>query len=178
MDIIKDYIAKTEQEKEFKHLMLRLYKEKREIAFSRENKEAHFTASAWILNPNTYEVLLIHHKKLNKWLQPGGHADGETDLEKVARKEALEETNLKNLKILSNNIFDIDIHTIPKNDEHDKHKHYDVRFAYFCDSEEKTQINSESKDFKWIKIEKVESLTKEPSILRMVEKSKNILNEL
>jgi len=176
MEALKQYKPQSDLEQEFKNKMLRLYETKRNKAFSRENIEAHFTASAWIININTKEILLLHHKKLDKWLQPGGHADGETDLEKVARKEAIEETSLDNLRLIKNEIFDIDIHIIPENKGIPEHYHYDVRFSYFCGSNEKTQINHESNAFQWIEINKVESLTKEPSILRMVKKSKSILN--
>jgi len=176
MEELKQYIPHTEEEIIFKSNMLKLLELKGDKAFSRNNIEAHFTASAWIINPTTQEVLLIHHKKLNKWLQPGGHADGEKDLEKVARKEAIEETNLKNLRLISNEIFDIDIHLIPANKGIPDHYHFDIRFVYFCSSKENTQINHESNAFRWIDINKVESLTKEPSISRMVKKSKTILN--
>ncbi|WP_041649982.1 NUDIX hydrolase [Marivirga tractuosa] len=176
MKALQQYGPVFEEEEIHKNKMLHLYRTKGAEAFSRENLEAHFTASAWITNPHTNEVLLIHHKKLNKWLQPGGHADGETDLEKVARKEANEETGLSNLLLVSDMPFDIDIHIIPENKGVPQHYHYDVRFAYFCSDKNDTQINHESNDFQWVNINQVEQLTKEPSLLRMVEKSKTILN--
>lgn len=176
MEILKQFTPLSEEEKQYKNKMLQLYESKGEKAFSRNNLEAHFTASAWIINSITQEILLLHHKKLNKWLQPGGHADGEKDLEKVARKEVYEETGLKNLQLISKKVYDIDIHLIPENKGIPEHYHYDVRFAYFCERKEETKINSESNDFQWIKIKQVASLTQEPSILRMVEKSKTILN--
>ncbi|WKK75190.2 NUDIX hydrolase [Marivirga salinae] len=178
MEALKQYRPLSEKEEEYKNKMLELYEAKGKKAFSRNNLEAHFTASAWIINSHSKEILLLHHKKLNKWLQPGGHADGETDLEKVARKEVNEETGLENLKLVSNDVYDIDIHLIPENKGIPEHYHYDVRFAYFCESNEKTRINHESNDFQWIKIKEVETLTQEPSILRMVKKSKNLLNGL
>lgn len=178
MEILQYYRPQSEKELLYKNKMLTLYEAKGKKAFTRNNLEAHFTASAWILSPNTNEVLLIHHKKLDKWLQPGGHADGETDLEKVARKEAKEETGHDILHLVSNNIFDLDIHLIPQNKGIPEHDHYDVRFAYFCENKEITKINFESKDFQWVKLEKVGSLTQEPSILRMIEKSNYIINGL
>ncbi|MGM0580797.1 MAG: NUDIX hydrolase [Bacteroidota bacterium] len=176
MNSLKLYSPQSEKEKLYKNKMLQLFEAKGKLAFSRNNIDAHFTASAWIINPDTIEVLLIHHKKLNKWLQPGGHADGDTDLENVARKEANEETGLDELKLISTKIFDIDIHLIPEKKGIPEHEHYDVRFAYFCLSKEKTQINSESNDFQWVKLQDIEALTTETSILRMVKKSKNLLN--
>ncbi|HET8858830.1 NUDIX hydrolase [Marivirga sp.] len=178
MELLKVYDPPTKVEKGYLPKMLKLLAKKGTIACTRENKEAHFTASAWIINPHDKEVLLLHHKKLKKWLQPGGHADGEMNLEIVARKEANEETGLENLTRINNQIFDIDIHTIPEHKGIAEHKHYDVRFAYFCTNKDETQINLESNDFQWINLNQIESLTDEPSILRMVEKSKNILNGL
>jgi ADP-ribose pyrophosphatase YjhB (NUDIX family) len=177
MDILKQYNPETEKEKKYKNKMLELFESKREVAFTRQNIQAHFTASAWIIDPNSHEILLLHHKKLNKWLQPGGHADGEMNLEKVSRKEAFEETSLMDLSLVIKGIFDIDIHPIPEHKGVLQHYHYDVRFAYFCTDRTKTQINSESNKFQWIEIEKVKDLTDEPSILRMVNKTKIILDE-
>ncbi|SMG40734.1 NUDIX domain-containing protein [Marivirga sericea] len=176
MELLKNYIPVSETEQRYKEKMLELYETKGEQAFNRSNLEAHFTASAWIVDPYSKEILLLHHKKLNKWLQPGGHADGETNLEAVARKEVKEETALENLHLIRDEIFDIDIHLIPENKGIPQHEHFDVRFAYFCNDIEKTQINFESNDFHWINLDKVESLTNEPSILRMKAKSKLLLN--
>lgn len=180
LDNLKSLLATYETEGEkgnYDRLqMLRLLENKGIKAFYRENIENHFTASAWIVHPQQEEVLLLHHKKLNKWLQAGGHADGEVNLEKVARKEAEEETGLKNLQLVSTAIFDIDIHTIPTHKGIPQHDHYDVRFAYFCENKEYTKINSESNHFQWINYKEVETVTQETSILRMVEKTKKIIN--
>jgi len=176
MKILQHYTPQSEKEKYFKSKMLELYETKGNLAFQRQNLDAHFTASALIISPTTQEILLLHHKKLDKWLQPGGHADGELDLEKVARKEASEETGHDDLQLLSEGIFDIDIHSIPEKKGIPEHEHYDVRFAYFCHNKEKTRINSESNDFQWVKIEKVKTLSNEPSIIRMIEKCKSILD--
>ncbi|WKV10779.1 NUDIX hydrolase [Marivirga harenae] len=178
MQILKQYNPNTEEERDYKYKMLQLFESKKEVAFTRQNIQAHFTASAWIIDSISRNILLLHHKKLNKWLQPGGHADGEIDLEQVSRKEAFEETGLKNLALAKHGIFDIDIHEIPEFKGVPQHYHYDVRFAYFCNHEEKTKINSESNSFQWIEIGKVKDLTNEPSIIRMVNKTRTLLNEL
>ncbi len=177
MEVLKQYNPESEEEQHYQIKMLHLYNSKKEVAFTRQNIQAHFTASAWIIDPKSYEILLLHHKKLNKWLQPGGHADGEMDLERVSRKEAYEETGLEDLSLIIKGIFDIDIHLIPENKGVPQHYHYDVRFAYFCNDRTRTQINSESNKFQWIEIEKVKNLTDEPSILRMVNKTKIMLDE-
>ncbi|WKK87537.1 NUDIX hydrolase [Marivirga arenosa] len=176
MELLNQYLPKTEVEKKYKLKMQKLYQSKGSKAFLRDNLDRHFTASAWIINPISQQVLLLHHKKLNKWLQAGGHADGDENLEKVARKEASEETGHNNLQQISESIFDIDIHTIPERKGIPQHEHYDVRFAYFCHEIEETSINSESNDFQWVELDRIKDLTNEPSILRMVSKTKDIIN--
>lgn len=171
-----NYQSNYSAEIDFKHRMLNLIKTLGLLAFTRKSSEAHFTASAWIVNPNNHKVLLLHHKKLNKWLQAGGHADSNTDLEQVSRKEAEEETALKNLKLAQDGIFDLDIHVIPTYQDIPAHEHFDVRFIYFYDQSEQININSESNDFVWVNLKEIAQLSKEVSILRMVEKTKNILD--
>lgn len=90
--------------------------------------DGHLTGSAVIVDPSRPATLLIHHKKLQMWLQPGGHADGEGDLAAVARREAEEETGLRDLKVLSPAI-DLDIHSIPARGDEPEHLHLDVRFV-------------------------------------------------
>ena len=113
----------------------------------------------------------MHHAKINKWLQPGGHADGETNIAKVALKEAEEETGLLNLKIFPE-IFDIDIHTIAARKEVPEHLHYDIRFLIMADEAELFQISNESTDIQWIRLNEIEKYNNEESILRMVNKIK------
>jgi 8-oxo-dGTP pyrophosphatase MutT (NUDIX family) len=177
--LLNQYRSKTDQEhqKATKQTMLSFLTSEGIKSFHRESIQAHFTASAWIVNLHSKEVIMLHHKKLNKWLQPGGHADGETDLQIVAKKEAHEETGLNHLNLATENIFDLDIHEIPEHKGIPKHEHYDVRFAYFCKNKEAIKINEESTDFKWIKLSNIRDLTSEESILRMAKKTESIINE-
>ena len=96
--------------------------------FSRSNLYGHFTGSAWVVDETNNWVLMTHHYQLNKWLQLGGHADGNENLLDVAMNEAIEESGLNNFKIISDKIFDIDIHTIPQYNNVPSHFHFDVRF--------------------------------------------------
>lgn len=112
------------------------------------NKKHHITASAWLVNKNLTHALLIKHKKLGIWVQPGGHCDGDTDISNVVLKEVREETGLQNLRLVSP-IFDIDIHTIPEHGDVPEHEHFDIRFMVISDKEDVT-INQESTDFRWI----------------------------
>jgi 8-oxo-dGTP pyrophosphatase MutT (NUDIX family) len=93
----------------------------------------HFTASAFVLSPDRAELILIHHKKLGIWLQPGGHIDAtDADLESAAGREVAEEVGLRGLEPLTERgaLFDVDIHAIPARKDEPAHEHFDVRFAF------------------------------------------------
>lgn len=147
-----------------------------ERCFNRDYLPGHITGSAWILNKKKTHVLLVHHAKLNKWLQPGGHADGEEDVRSVAIREVQEETGLVHFNELVPGIFDLDIHTIPARKDFPEHLHYDVRFALVATEDNaEIQVSEESHDVKWIALEEVPELCgNNASILRMLAKTKTI----
>lgn len=130
----------------------------------------HITASAWITDKSRKFVLLTHHRKLDKWFQLGGHADGEGDLQKVALTEAREESGLLSLSFVSREIFDVDIHQIPARLNEPAHLHYDIRFLLEGDREEPLVVNHESKALVWVPVEEVILLNESESIQRMVRK--------
>ena len=148
--------------------------EKSDNYLLRENHFAHFTASALVVSNDFKRVVLLHHKKLEKWLQPGGHADGDSDLAAVALKEANEETGLKGLELVSVDgealILDLDIHEIPARKTDPSHFHYDVRFLIKAGSDETLVQNHESNQLKWLNTDEARKLTSERSILRMLDK--------
>jgi len=139
-------------------------------AFYRTCIPGHFTASALILNRSKTRVLLVEHRKLGFWVQPGGHADGEIHLEEVARKEVEEETGLKEFAS-ADLILDLDIHPIPARTNEDAHDHYDVRYLFIADPEMPLVISDESTDLKWVDIENLAEYTREESMLRMLRKA-------
>ncbi len=145
-----------------------------ENCFERVLLKGHITGSAWVVDENSEQTLLTHHAKLDKWLQPGGHADGDHEVARVAMREAREETGLKQLFLVSEHIFDIDIHTIPERDAEPGHFHYDCRFLIRCVGDKTYRVSEESHDLAWIPLAEVEGLTREKSILRMVEKTGKI----
>ena len=139
--------------------------------FERSSLEGHVTGSAWIIDARHERCLLTHHKKLNRWLQPGGHCDGNGDIAEVARREAYEESGLASLKLVSSEIFDIDIHAIPARKAEPEHLHYDVRFLFECGGDENYVISDESHDLAWVPLAGVLNYSSEESVLRMVRKS-------
>lgn len=164
---LHSYQAPFPEEKEFVARFLELLKN--EAAFERTHLPGHITGSTWITNKNKDQVLLVHHAKLNKWVQPGGHADGDENVLQVALREAEEETGLRNFKI-TETIFDIDIHTIPARKDFPEHQHYDIRYLLEADRSELIVVSEESHDVKWIPLNKLEDFTMERSVLRMKEK--------
>jgi len=139
--------------------------------FERSLLKGHLTGSAWVLNADKTHVLLTHHKKLNKWLQLGGHADGDTDILNVALREVEEESGLKEIEIISKDIFDLDIHLIPRRGNVPEHYHYDVRFLFRIIGNEEYIVSHESFDLGWIKIDDIKKISSEESLLRMSRKS-------
>jgi 8-oxo-dGTP pyrophosphatase MutT (NUDIX family) len=138
------------------------------ICCSRELKKGHLTGSAWVVNQAKTHVLLLHHRKLGKWLQPGGHADGDFNLRRVAEREVREETGVTALCSYCEDIFDLDIHEIPERGDEPAHLHYDIRFAFITAAgEEQLTSNHESNGVRWVEISRLEEFTKEESILRM-----------
>ena len=133
--------------------------------FERDCLPGHVTASAWILDRNRERVLLTHHRKLGRWLQPGGHSDGDADSLAVALREAREESGL-DLVPCSTDPMDIDIHDIPARPGEPAHRHYDLRYALAARFEAFT-ISEESNDLAWVAMDELEAYTNEASLLRL-----------
>jgi 8-oxo-dGTP pyrophosphatase MutT (NUDIX family) len=131
----------------------------------------HLTGSAWVVSPDRKRTLLTHHHKLDKWLQLGGHADGDGDLLSVALREAREESGLTRLRVVSGEVFDVDRHWIPERKTEPGHYHHDLRFMIEADPNEPLIISNESKDLAWVDINAVTSLNTEESMARMVRKT-------
>jgi 8-oxo-dGTP pyrophosphatase MutT (NUDIX family) len=117
--------------------------------FNRSSKLGHFTASSWLLNKDESKFLLMHHRKLDIWLQLGGHADGNQNLLDVAIKEAREESGLFHIEPISEKIFDIDIHLFPKINDDEPHYHFDIRFLLRHHGDESLNPNNESNEVRW-----------------------------
>lgn len=116
--------------------------------FERRHAVGHFTGSAWLVSADGGRVLLTHHRKLGRWLQLGGHADGVTDLARVALTEAEEESGLRDL-VLEGGIFDLDRHAIPARGADPEHWHYDVRYVVRATGSEAFVVSDESHALAW-----------------------------
>ena len=133
--------------------------------FDRSNLEGHVTGSAWLVSPDGRQALLTHHKKLGRWLQLGGHSDGEPDTLLVSQREAEEESGLK-VQPLGETIFDIDIHEIPVRGDEPAHLHFDVRFLFRA-RDLRFVGSSESHDLRWVDLLDIERFSIEWSVVRM-----------
>ena len=143
--------------------------------FERSCRPGHITGSAWLLNTSRTHTLLTHHRKLDRWLQLGGHSDGDPDTLAVAMREACEESGLA-VAPLRRAIFDLDIHEIPARGQEPAHLHYDVRFVLVAQSEAFT-VSPESKALRWVGLSELQALTKEESVLRMARKTPELQND-
>ncbi len=153
--------------------------------FDRACRPGHLTGSAWVVSPDGERHLLLHHRKLDKWLQPGGHADGQTDLAEVALREAMEETGLRSLRVVTDAagsaVLDLDVHDIPAryapdgSPVEDGHEHHDVRFLLRAEADESLCLSEESRALRWCSPAEVAELTQEWSVLRLLEKARRRL---
>ena len=139
-------------------------------AFERSLQTGHITGSAWLVDATGHHVLLTHHKKLNKWIQLGGHADGDGDVLAVAMREAREESGLRSIEPVSLQIFDVDVHQIPARPTEPKHLHWDVRYALRSTDTEPPSLSDESHKLRWVEIAELNRITQEESMLRMAAK--------
>lgn len=170
LHLLKSYSAKFPSEASTTGQFIS-FVEENENCFERSLLKGHVTASAWVMNHDLTAALLIHHVKLDKWLQPGGHCDGDPDTLRVAVKECLEETGLETLPVTTN-IFDVDIHEISQRKDIPAHLHYDIR--YLLRTEQDAQITAnetETNQVLWVPLNEVADYTTEESVLRMLAKT-------
>lgn len=134
----------------------------------------HLTGSAWIVDRDFSHALLTHHRKLDLWVQLGGHVEGEREMLAASWREAREESGLSRVEPVSGSIFDVDVHPIPERPGEPAHDHYDIRFLFRADREEELTISRESKDLAWVRLDRIRDLTGEESVLRMVRKAREV----
>ncbi len=170
--LLESYPVTNEVEEAQQRRMLTLLK-KTKHPFSRSTlKPGHFTASSFVLDPRGEQVLMILHRSLGLWLQPGGHFEGDdSDLEAAARREVLEETGLKDLKRINtfSGLFDIDIHSIPPNPKKGEgaHEHFDLRLAFVATTD-RLHAAEEVVSARWVPLDHVADLGTDESVLRCI----------
>lgn len=136
-------------------------------AFSRENRAAHMTASAWVVNPARDRVLMVYHKIYNSWSWTGGHADGDEDLAAVALREVREETGVRSARLLSDEIFSVEVLTV---DGHEKrgtyvssHLHLNVTYLIEADDADAlTVCEEENAGVAWFTLDGALKASSEP----------------
>jgi 8-oxo-dGTP pyrophosphatase MutT (NUDIX family) len=153
-----------------------------ELCFDRTLDVGHITASCWIVNAlprgerQRGQALLTWHKRLNRWLQMGGHLEpGDASLLDAALREAREESGLANVRPLAAAIFDLDVHLIPERKNEAAHFHYDVRFLMEADPAEPLVVSAESRDVAWVPLSGVMMLNTDASMRRMVAKTARVV---
>jgi len=144
--------------------------------FSRHCHPGHVTASAWIVSADHDSFLLTHHRKLGRWLQLGGHADGDSDVLRVALREAREESGMHDFEVVadSNDLLplDLDVHRIAARGAEPEHDHYDVRFLLVAAKDPIIRVSDESHDVRWFTLGGAAELVAEESLRRLVRKTR------
>ena len=174
IDSIKKYSPYNEQEKNDKKIIIRCFDMFNDI-LSRANNIMHITSSAFIVNKNRTKVLMIHHNIYNSWCWTGGHADGEENLLLVAINEAKEETGVKNISPVSDDILSLDILPvfghIKKGKYISSHLHLSVAYLVEADDMEPLIFKpDENSDVKWIPIDKIDEYSNEPHMIKIYDK--------
>ncbi len=145
--------------------------ETHEDCFERSLLVGHVTGSAWVVDPERTHALLVHHRRLGRWLQPGGHCDGDPDVLATAMREVLEETGIEATPV-TEAVFDVDAHDIPERGAEPAHVHYDIRFLAEAPLSQEPVVSPESREVRWVRLEEIASLDTDESVLRLVEKTK------
>lgn len=169
LEALQDYVQRYPQEKEVAQ-RIALFITDHEDWTSRDNPTGHVTASVWITDEAHSKVLLAYHRKLDRWVQLGGHVEAGESLIEAALREAFEESGLTTLRLIERRIYDLDIHTFPAHGQVPGHLHFDVRFLLQADGAEQPVISAESRQVAWIERRRITEYTDEYSVLRMAEK--------
>ena len=158
----------------------RAFVEAHEDCFHCDLWPGHVTGSAWVVSPDRSRVLLLHHRKHEQWFQPGGHADGDADILRVALRETSEETGLdpSHIRLVSEAVFDVDVHSIPASERGPRHDHYDIRFLVEMDDDLEIPGNVESHQVIWVPLHEVARYNRNRSTYRMVDKTRRLRNAM
>ena len=181
LDVLERYLARHPEERvAVDHL--RQFVRANPDCFSRSCVDGHLTASAWIVSHDHARFLLTHHAKLDRWLQLGGHADGDPDLVAVALREAREESGLDEFTVLSPHgesaPLDVDVHLIPARGDEPAHLHHDVRYLLVAGRDPVLRVSDESLDLRWFPRAAADDLLEDESLRRMARKAEALLGAI
>ena len=180
---LKDYVPYNAQEEADKQRMLQ-FMEKNPDCLLRENTTAHFATTAWVINKQRTKVLMVYHNIYKSWAWSGGHADGESDLLSVARREIEEETGVTDMNLLCDGIFSINVLTVERHIKKGKHiashLHLDVEYLFEADDSQPLKVKEdENSAVGWINIEDINTAVTEekmkPVYALLCEKMKKYL---
>lgn len=143
--------------------------------FHRTSFPGHFTGSALVVSADGSRTLLHHHRKLDRWLQFGGHCDGDENIVRVAQREALEESGIEGLILASPKPFDLDIHPIPARPTEPAHEHYDVRYVLIAPEGATFTRSEESHELRWFTGEETAALDLDAGLRRLMAKWQRLL---
>lgn len=163
---IENYQPYNEQEEKDKQTILK-YMDTFEDVLTRNNEFGHFTASSWVVNKERTKVLMIYHNIYQSWAWTGGHADGESDMLNVAVRELKEETGVENVKVLTPDIYSLEIICVNGHVKRGKYvsSHVHLNCTYLLEVDEKETLKikeDENSGVKWVKIEEVAKASSEP----------------
>lgn len=172
LELLRQHRSEFQEELEFLAWTI-AFVERQERFWQRSTLEGHLTGSAWVLSADGLSALLLHHRKLDRWLQPGGHVDeSDASLAETAKREAMEECGLEGLSLVSPLIFDLDVHEIPSRGDEPAHFHYDLRFLFVAPAKHAIERNHlETKDIAWVPLVELRNSATPQSLRRMALKS-------
>lgn len=175
LKLLKNHKPYNSKEKEMLERFID-FVEREPNCFDNYCKEGHVTASAWVVDLEKQKTCLVHHVKIGKWFQPGGHSDGNPDTPQEALREAREELGMPDLELANEDIFDVDIQIISEDTKRDlgEHLHYDARFLIIADSNVSPEKSEESHDVRWVGIDEVIELNDDEALKRMILKTKKL----
>ena len=181
-EIIANYTPCCEQEAHDKRMMLDCL-DKRADVLERRDELCHFTASAWVVNPQRTKVLMLYHNIYQSWSWPGGHADGEEDLLGVALREVREETGLENVRPAAEELYSLEILTVNAHFKKGKYvvPHLHLNLTYLLEADEAQDVHSkpdENSAVQWFAPEDAVAASSEPDMRVVYAKLNNKLKDM
>ena len=145
--------------------------------FGRDSVTGHITCGAWILDPTLTKVILVRHRRLDRWIQPGGHIEPLETPFAGALREAVEETGIEQLIPWKEELFNLSVHLFPEGKDGSAHFHYDFRYLFFAPSDSELRAADETDGVAWVSLEQIQAYTDEATILGMAAKTRQLIDQ-